>query len=163
MTSNEFRPILMRRLLIMNSLFYRMSTEIKSRRPNFTQAEILALATTVEEHKDVLFGKFDNEGVSGKSKKDIWKTVRDAVNAVGGNNRTVDEIKTKNKNLKTETKKVVSANVREMKKTGGGKATIVALSDAQEKVLATIPTESIHGIDGGIDLYEKKPKSKFMS
>lgn len=125
-----------------------------SRRLNFTEEELLALAASIKEREDILFGKFEGQKVSRSSKIKSWIEVRDAVNAVGVNDRSVDECKTKYKNLKTTTKQIEVENRKEIHQTGGGKAKLRTLTESQRIVLETIPTECIIGIPVGIDLHE---------
>jgi hypothetical protein len=129
-------------------------TEKPRRRENFTHEEQIALAQAVKDRYDALFGPFSSS-VTRHSKTKMWMDVADAVNAVGGNHRTVEEIKTKHKNLKTAAKKIESSNRREFFKTGGGTAIINDLSDAEKIIIETIPEALIVGIQGGIDLHEK--------
>jgi PDZ domain-containing secreted protein len=131
----------------------------KTRRPNYTDAEQLALANAVKDNEHILFGKFSNT-VTKTSKKQAWLEVRDAVNAVGDNARTVDEVSTKYKNMKTGTKKIESSNRRESNKTGAGTAMNKTLSTSQRIVLSTIPETAVSGIPGGIDLHD--PSCKFL-
>lgn len=51
-------------------------------------------------------------------------------------------------------KSAAASNRRERYKTGGGAPKIKELSDTQEKILATIPNESIQGISGGFDTFD---------
>ena len=126
------------------------------RRPNFTIDEELALAEAIKNRQDILFGKFEGSTVSKSSKKTAWLEVVAEVNAVGGFNRSKEEIQTKNKNVKTTAKRIESDNRKEITKTGGGKARIKELTEPQKIILQTVPEACIGGIDGGIDLHESK-------
>jgi len=124
------------------------------RRPNFTSEEQVALALGIKARMDILYGKFAGQTVSSETKDAAWLEILQEVNAVGGYNRTLAEIHTKNKNMTTLTKKIDSSNRREMSKTGGGKANIKELTESQRIVLETIPESCIIGIPGGIDLHQ---------
>lgn len=134
----------------------------RKRAPNFSGEEELALVTAIEKNQEVLFGKFEGEKVSNFTKNKAWLSVTDAVNAVGGNDRKVKEIVAKHKNLKTTTKKTESDNRREIVKTGGGKAKIKPLNEAQQVILRTIPESCIAGLPNGIDLHDTSNNSKYL-
>ncbi|OXA54283.1 t-SNARE domain-containing protein 1 [Folsomia candida] len=124
-----------------------------SGRPNFSSNECEALVDTVGLHFDALFGKF-SLALTNDRKNELWNDVTQKVNAVSTANppRTVAEIKKKYQVLKTNVKQVETANSNEMKKTGGGTATLQPQSSIGEKLLALIPRVEIVGIEGGLDI-----------
>ena len=83
--------------------------KVRPRRPNFTEAELLAMATSVVEKEATFFGKFtfDSAATSMRMKEVAWQDVTDAVNAVGRAQppRDVGEVKIKFKHFKSEVKK----------------------------------------------------------
>lgn len=133
-------------------------TSKKGRGENFTPEEEVALANAIKDREEMLFGRFRSTAITKANKFKAWMEVRDAVNAVGGNNRLLTTIRTKHKNMKSATKRIESTNRKEMKKTGGGRAPIIPLSESQSIILQTIPEASITGIEGGIDLHEDTGK-----
>lgn len=126
----------------------------KTRRPNFEEDELVALAMAVKDRDDIISGRFQGAKISKTTKNKAWLEVVAAVNAVGGHGRTLDEIKTKHKNLRTSTKKVESENKKETLKTGGGKSALKSLTESQLIILETLPTTLLDGIPGGIDLQD---------
>lgn len=128
--------------------------EEKERAVAFSEEEEVALATAVKNRERVLFGKFDSGAeISRNTKKLMWVEVTREVNAVGGKNRTVDQIKIKHKNLKAATKKKASQIARTVHKTGGGESDVEELNQAEQILVQTIPPECISGIQGGIDVH----------
>lgn len=122
---------------------------------NFSEEEVRILVEMYVENKDVILGKF-NSAAGAFGKKRIWNEILEAVNAVGANGRTLDQVKKKLKNLKQGTKTLAVANTKSIKKTGGGSDEDEELDDNQEKLLTTISTRQIHGIPGGLDIHEHK-------
>jgi len=133
------------------------------RRPNFTMEEEVALADGIRKRQELIFGKFEGATVSKQTKNTAWLEILAEVNAVGpvgrDDDRTLNEVMTKNKNMRSATKKVESKNRKEINKTGGGKANIIELTESQRLTLQTIPESCISGIEGGIDLHESPGKS----
>lgn len=131
-----------------------ITVEDKERAVAFSDDEEVALATAVKSRERVLFGRFDSGAeVSRTTKRRMWIEVAGEVNAVGGKNRTVDQIRTKHKNLKAATKKKAAKISRTVHKTGGGESDIEELNDAEQILVQTIPNECISGIAGGIDVH----------
>ncbi|OXA41480.1 putative nuclease HARBI1 [Folsomia candida] len=128
--------------------------EKTGRRPNFSEDELVALATAVKDRDNIITGQFKGAKISKTTKNKAWAEVTVAVNAVGGKSRTLSEIQTKHKNLRTSTKKIESENKREILKTGGGKSTLKSLSESQLIILEMLPSTLLNGIPGGIDLHD---------
>jgi len=131
--------------------------------PQFEAEEVAALLESYNKHSVAITGSFKDSADARLKKKRAWLAVTDAVNAVGGKQRKVGQIKKKMINLKTSTKKIVSRNKREVKKTGGGTADIKELTHNQELVLSTINDKLLDGVPGGIDLYETPTALSFTS
>ncbi|KAK3884436.1 hypothetical protein Pcinc_011273 [Petrolisthes cinctipes] len=75
--------------------------------PNFTNAELLAMDTSITEKQNIIFGKFyfDSASTAVRMKAAAWQHVTDAVNAVSRVQREVADIKLKFKHFKSEVKK----------------------------------------------------------
>jgi molecular chaperone DnaK (HSP70) len=93
----------------------------KQRKQNFSVSEIAVLTEKVEENISIIQSKFTN-AVTNKRKNLIWDVITASVNSVGVDNRTVQEVKDKWKNLQSTAKKVFSGFRKQTKKTGGGPA-----------------------------------------
>ncbi len=97
--------------------------------------------------------KWDVE--TNAKKQRIWKEISAAVSAVGVAQRSDDECRKKVNNLQSFVK-TKAANIRsESSKTGGGPPP-KPLNNQEETILATLPFESVYGIDGGIDTSESQ-------
>lgn len=134
------------------------------RRPNFSEEEIAAIVSSFNARAHILLPKHRGDGSSDNSitnamKSKAWREITDAVNAVGGKDRTIQEVKRKHKNYKSKTRAINAENMREMKGTGGGTAFVKPLNATQVMVLETIPKAALIGIDGGIDLHDIKSTS----
>jgi len=125
--------------------------EVNTKRaPHFTEAECLALSEAVAEKIAILDGSFSPTLTFAK-KKAAWAYVLECVNSVSSYKRTLKQIQEKHKNMKKNGKAAEAHNRKEMKRTGGGKADIKELTQAELNILATIPAAAISGIEGGID------------
>ena len=58
--------------------------------------------------------------MTNHEKNEIWADITAAINALGVENRTVQEVRDKWKNLTSNAKKEFSGFGREMRRTGGG-------------------------------------------
>lgn len=87
------------------------------RRPNFSNEEVIALATAVKERQGILLCKFDNN-VTAKTKAVQWQEVTDSVNVVSLVKRCVPEVRKKFYDLRTNLKKKVAADDKYSGKTG---------------------------------------------
>lgn len=123
----------------------------KKRKPNFTNEEVEAITKGYADHKGIIEGKF-SAGITNCKKTLAWKLICDKVNGVGGHGRNWLEVKTKYKNLYSDTKKILANNKVEIKKTGGGPANLTQLSEIQIQISSNIPKIAIEGISGGIDI-----------
>ena len=128
---------------------------IKARGKNFTKTELLALVDAIEARRKFLFGPLQGPTLTQYHRDRAWEKVVEAVNAVA---RTVNDIKKKFKDLKTRTKQKANAFKRSTKKTGGGENEETPLNEMEQKIISFIGTESIEGIAGGIDTFQKRGK-----
>src|SRR5207237_4849950 len=129
-----------------------------SRKPRFTEDELFALTTTYAEKKSILVGK-QSPILSNNMKEQAWDTICSAVNAIGGFNRSVEDVKKKILNLRSGTKGILGYNKREISKTGGGPMSQITLTEPQEILSQTFTSTELFGIDGGFDSSEVKPMS----
>src|SRR4029434_3418178 len=97
-----------------------MASKKDTRKKNYSEAEISVLLREVEMRANTLFGS-----LSGcvKSKCVAWQGVTQAVNEVGGNQRTLPEVKKKWADLKLHSKKRIARHMGMLRETGGGGAT----------------------------------------
>ncbi|RXN33911.1 nuclear apoptosis-inducing factor 1 [Labeo rohita] len=100
----------------------------------------------------VLFGSLSG-GVTTKSKYVAWQAVTQAVNEVGGKQRTLPEVKKKWADLKLQSKKRIAAHMAKVRLTGGGGPTC-KLSPEDERICAIIGEGAVKGIyeEGDTDL-----------
>ena len=89
----------------------------KTRRPNFSDAESLALIEAVTARRDVLLSKLDNE-ITARAKAAAWEEVKEEVNTVSRVGRDTDEVKRKYKDLRVTVKKKASLDAQHMEGTG---------------------------------------------
>jgi hypothetical protein len=129
-------------------------TSKRQRKVNFTPEEQIALAKVVKEKIDILFGSL-NSNVTTNTKTKVWMDVADAVNAIGKNNRSVYEIKTKLRNLQAAAANSAEGyNRRKNKKTGVGGA-LTDSSGARKIRIETVLDALVVGINRRIDWHEK--------
>ncbi|KAJ3640494.1 hypothetical protein Zmor_017859 [Zophobas morio] len=131
---------------------------IKARGKNFTKTELLALVDAIEARRKFLFGPLQGPTLTQYHRDRAWEKVVEAVNAVAPVVRTTKDIKKKFKDLKTRTKQKANAFKRSTKKTGGGENEETPLNEMEQKIISFIGTESIEGIAGGIDTFQKRGK-----
>jgi hypothetical protein len=89
----------------------------RPKKPNFSVKEMEVLMEEIQVQAATLLSSFQT-GDANKKKSQIWSDICEKVNAVGGNNRTLDQIKKRWK----DTKKAVLDKNQLVKKTGGGPA-----------------------------------------
>ncbi|XP_076109517.1 myb-related transcription factor, partner of profilin-like [Mytilus galloprovincialis] len=130
-----------------------MEEQKKTKKPRFTEKEIDAIVDNVKENSVMLLSKF-SDVVSNTRKKEAWKKVQNAVNAVSFTSRTSEEIKKKWDDIKRGTKKKATSITNERKKTGGGVPSFIALSKMEEDVVhfvTVVGEERVFGISTGCD------------
>ncbi|XP_063405925.1 uncharacterized protein LOC134689887 [Mytilus trossulus] len=121
---------------------------------DFTEKEIDAIVDNVKENSVMLFSKFSNVA-SNTRKKEAWKKVQNAVNAVSFTNRTTEEIKTWD-DIKRGTKKKATSITNDREKTGGGVPSFIALNKMEEDVVAVVGEERVFGISTGCDTMKRE-------
>ncbi|KAK7492181.1 hypothetical protein BaRGS_00016655 [Batillaria attramentaria] len=89
------------------------------KKPNFTEKETEVLLEEMQVEAAVIMSVFQN-GVTNKKKQEAWAKITRCVNAVGGNARTVNQVRKKWKDLK---KVVVQKTQDETRKRGRTKKT----------------------------------------
>ena len=63
----------------------------RKRKPNFSVSEIFATTENVQKNIDILQSKLTN-AITNKKKNELWEDTTKAVNAVGRDNRSVQEV-----------------------------------------------------------------------
>lgn len=120
------------------------------RSTNWSKEEEATLCDLAGKHAAILNARLDNT-VNNNNKKQSWEIITNGVNAVGGNNRNVEQVNKKYHNMRVAVKSIQTQNHKSLHKTGGGPLQIQPLSDSQTKLLQTIPAASYTGIPGGFD------------
>lgn len=120
----------------------------RTRKPNWSEDETLAMAKAAKPYAGILDG---STKVSPLKKFAIWQLITKEVNIAGGGSRSIREVQVKHKNIKSAGKKKEVQNRREIGKTGGGSSNVEELSAAEELMVSTIGEASLSGIPGGID------------
>ena len=69
------------------------------KKPNFSEVENVAISEEIGMEKKLLMSHFQND-VTLKNKELMWRNIADEVNAVGGNGRTVAQVKKRWKDVK---------------------------------------------------------------
>lgn len=136
------------------------STPKRMRAKDFSMIECTILIDKFTEAHDILSCKHTNE-VTERRKQLLIEDIQTAVNASGGNNRSINAIKEKWQNERRRVKRKVADFLYSQKqsrvKTGGGISEISPttdpssiLNESEMKVYSTIPPESVEGIEGGV-------------
>ncbi|KAK3894484.1 hypothetical protein Pcinc_001740 [Petrolisthes cinctipes] len=122
----------------------------RPRRPNFTDAEMLEMVTSIAVKQNIIFGKFhfDSASTAVRMKATAWQHVTDAVNAVSRVQREIADIKLKFKHFKSEVKKKRAKDLQYQRGTGGGPSEEVKYTPAEEEVLNLIPDAAIQVVPG---------------
>ncbi|XP_052692160.1 myb-related transcription factor, partner of profilin-like [Crassostrea angulata] len=134
-------------------LFSTMEKELKRRKPNWSESELMALAEAVAPHFRVLKGKF-SAFITSERKNQLWQDIANQVNAVAMVNRTTEEMKKKWADMQSLTKKKEAERRRSMKQTGGGPAPNFMFKNWENLVLQSLSDVAIEGISGGVDTAE---------
>ncbi|XP_060554364.1 uncharacterized protein LOC132715380 [Ruditapes philippinarum] len=123
----------------------------KGKKVNWSADERDMLISKCED-ASVATGKFSSS-LTPADKVRFWVDVTESVNSVSACSRTVEQVKKKWVDLKSQTKKKSIKHLQEMRKTGGGPAPILELDHWESKVLQTIPRCSVEGIENGTDTF----------
>nr|XP_033808221.1 myosin-binding protein C, slow-type isoform X2 [Geotrypetes seraphini] len=119
----------------------------KQKKPDFTEKELDVLVQNVTEFGPQLCGALSAKTTKAEKNK-IWADIQAKVNAVGGNNRSVAEVKKKWLDLKKQTKDKLGDE--EGKAPGAGEAgsTTPELTPLEKRVERMIELENSEGIPG---------------
>ncbi|XP_060602704.1 uncharacterized protein LOC132755801 [Ruditapes philippinarum] len=123
----------------------------KGKKVNWSADERDMLISKCED-ATVATGKFSSS-LTAADKVRFWVDVTESVNSVSGCSRTLEQVKKKWIDLKSQTKKKTIQYIAETRKTGGGPAPILDLEAWESKILQTIPTCSVEGIKNGADTF----------
>ncbi|KAH3775265.1 hypothetical protein DPMN_176666 [Dreissena polymorpha] len=109
----------------------------KKRKMNWSANEINALVDGFVEYQEVLEGKLSNQ-LTSKVKLELYENLTE---------RSVEEVRKKLSDIKTDVRQLERKRLREARATGGGPA-IADLKDWQEKLLSALPKVSIECFPG---------------
>ncbi|CAC5375582.1 unnamed protein product [Mytilus coruscus] len=123
-----------------------MEQEGRKRKPRFTEKEVDALISKVQQNSDVFFSKF-SDSITNKKKKMAWGEVQTSVNAISVVPRSMDEVEKKWDDVKRLTKKRAA---------GSGKIKILRETTTEEIVVTLIGEEKIYGIPDGIWAFQQQ-------
>ncbi|XP_075065357.1 myosin-binding protein C, slow-type isoform X3 [Mixophyes fleayi] len=113
----------------------------------FTDEELNTLVDNIDKLGPKLLGAFSAE-TSEADKTKLWADIQKQINAVGGNNRSIEEIKRAWKNLKKQTKKKVEHNnSQKLLESKGEKVTLVALTPIEKRVEVILQKKEIDAED----------------
>ncbi|KAH3713195.1 hypothetical protein DPMN_072981 [Dreissena polymorpha] len=118
----------------------------KKRKMNWSANEINALVDGFVEYQEVLEGKLSNQ-LTSKVKLELYENLTESINSQSLTQRSVEEVKKKLSDIKTDVRQLERKRLREARATGGGPA-IADLKDWQEKLLSALPKVSIEGFPG---------------
>ena len=91
----------------------------------------------------IIFNKF-TDTVTNEKKERAWKQITDSINSVSKTLRTVDEVRRKWSDWSSITKGKDSQQKREARKTGGGKAEDVQISEVERRLLCVACFAVLH-------------------
>ncbi|XP_075456770.1 myosin-binding protein C, slow-type isoform X16 [Ascaphus truei] len=120
----------------------------KQEKPDFTEPELDMLVEGVTKHAPQICGSLSAKTTNAEKSK-IWAEIQAKVNAVGGNNRSVADIKKSWNKLKNKTKdKLVQNKEQGIKENEGVPAVTEQLSSLEKRVEAMLQLEQLEGIPG---------------
>uniref|UniRef100_A0A8C5Q0C5 Nuclear apoptosis-inducing factor 1 n=1 Tax=Leptobrachium leishanense TaxID=445787 RepID=A0A8C5Q0C5_9ANUR len=128
----------------------------RKRCPYFTFEENAVLVEKVCSYHDFIFGVAAKK-TSLDRKSLMWANVTDAVNAVGGNGRTVEVIKKRYFDIKRQVKRKIVRAAKSALNTGGEPAEEADLSDYERELYEFLGPDAFDGIKGVI--YSDAPPS----
>uniref|UniRef100_A0AAV2JZY1 Myb/SANT-like DNA-binding domain-containing protein n=1 Tax=Knipowitschia caucasica TaxID=637954 RepID=A0AAV2JZY1_KNICA len=115
------------------------------RKKNFSSSELEVLLLEVTRRKKTLFSSL-SAGCTNTNKKEAWEAVWRAVDAVSGEGRSIEEVRKKWFDLKSETKRHIAKHRRETQRTGGGAANTMPMSDLDQRIGAIIGETALSGV-----------------
>ncbi|XP_053398269.1 nuclear apoptosis-inducing factor 1-like [Mercenaria mercenaria] len=104
------------------------------------------------QQSEVATGKFSST-LTAAGKARFWTNVTESVNSVSKCTRSIEQVKKKWVDLKSQTKKKRILHMQEVRKTGGGPAPVLDLETWESQVLKSIPLCSVEGIKNGADTF----------
>ncbi|XP_052464014.1 nuclear apoptosis-inducing factor 1-like [Carassius gibelio] len=110
----------------------------------FTESELEVLLSEVETRKHILFGTLSS-GINNKRKKYEWESLAEAVNAVGSESRTVNELKKKWSDIKVDVKRRTAAHRQSVGRTGSGKG-VDELTPFEQRVASIMGDTLLSGV-----------------
>ncbi|XP_060565247.1 nuclear apoptosis-inducing factor 1-like isoform X2 [Ruditapes philippinarum] len=119
---------------------YNSAMSDKARKVNWTTDERDMLISKCET-ADVATGKF-SQTLTAADKARFWADVVESVNSVSGCSRTLEQVKKKWIDLKSQTKKKTIQYIAETRKTGGGPAPILDLKAWESKKIMILALQS---------------------
>ncbi|XP_043934491.1 t-SNARE domain-containing protein 1-like isoform X2 [Protopterus annectens] len=118
------------------------SVPIGRRKPNFTHEETQILVERVSKNESILFGKG-----SAYFRQQCWLAVAQAVNAVGKNNRDVEDLKKRWRDLKRRSKDKLASFQREQRYIGDRLSShISSMMSADQLAMSNLPWEVVQGV-----------------
>ncbi|XP_052256365.1 t-SNARE domain-containing protein 1-like [Dreissena polymorpha] len=117
-----------------------------ARSSNWTKEETEILVNGYVANREALFGKFSST-ITNEEKEKTFCAILESINAVGGHGRSIEDLKSKWKQLKCRTVAKARKNHKEVQKTGGGEP-VKGLNTVQEKVLSCVPKVVLDGLKG---------------
>ena len=125
----------------------------RTRKADYTEAELEVLIDAFIKKNDVISSKFSDD-ITLKKKREAYAEIARCVNAIGGNERSVENIKEKWQSMKSLVKKKAasfySQQSKSRNKTGGGELEDLSsidehLSPSERRILVAIPPELYEG------------------
>ena len=118
------------------------------RKKNFSTDEVKLLIEEYEANRNIFEGKFSNT-LSNIQKNTAWLQVTNMINSLGVDNRTVEEVKNKWKNLCSSAKGSLHSFKKSSLKTGGGPPPKPP-TESEEKIISLFDGRpSFEGINDG--------------
>ncbi|XP_069485983.1 myosin-binding protein C, slow-type isoform X4 [Ambystoma mexicanum] len=111
-------------------------------KPNFTDEELEILVDNIANFGPKLFGTPSTEANMAEKDK-IWAEIAAKINAVGGNNRSVAEVKKAWNNLKKQTKRKLAHNKSQALVKNGETSTVQPLTPIEKRVEAVLHVKGI--------------------
>ena len=119
----------------------------KGRKKNFSTDETRVLREMWEKNRVYLSAAFSNN-VTNAGKNRIWMKIADAINSLGHEERTVEEVRHKWKNMASSAKSTFHAYKKSVVKTGGGPAPKTPSWEVVRTIEALKDTTSFKGLEG---------------
>ena len=123
----------------------------ETRAPNWSEKEKALLAELCIENKDLL-DSCHRSVDTNKKKNEVWNVIHRQVNALNPDtNRSLEDVKTKWKNLKSKAKEDYTIHKKEAKRTGGGEPVALGNKTTESIIEVYADSAAFQGISGGIE------------